>query len=1635
MLRLKQSQTHETEFIQPVDTRLNQAKDAVLTEPAVVSSSSAVSSQIVQKIKPAGNVRNDPTHNHTPAYYTGIAGPALVKCMQQESNRPAPVGLPIPTITSSSRDPRLNPNRHRHNASEPEMEHMFGNKYFSNRNENETAVYRSVVLPPIQPTPTPLSNDLGTKLDRIASPVASEPSDSSKSRNQVERLKPSEYFKRYNRTLSDPSENILSSINPGMSPRNDSTASQSRNIIDEIHSPSPSFCDNQKREESQKESKSEYNRFKPYPTKGNLNIRKPLSVRDKFWLRYFKPIDGLPNRPPIHFGRLFLSERMSVEDPKDPRLDSSRQSHYSSSSTNTVDGVAMVIDMPESTINARRFYGEAPSRASNVAIELLQDKIKRCTDTEKIIERKTVDGRMQKNVAFGLVNDSNRKVKFPNVAKNDSFNKARPVEVTKETNPRVDFQLDRAGLNENNKDERFRIDNKQIVSGKFNKESSVLHKKDIVGNCKKIEKKSTEKPLKPDKQKGCQSSAELMPRKPYSSSTSKVIEESRDSSTDSTKQKRDIKVLLVRCDGQQIGDDSINKHRSDSVQHKKPVSNHKTKDLKESNAQKRHHSSSKKNGDSDTKLPTRLPADLKKSTDKSEDKDKTKGSTSHSAQVEFCKLSDKSKDITDHSKNSDIVVNSSVCQSQKLDEKTTLKKSSKSNKKNVDNSSHHKEKESKMKQDKPRLKIASHENQADITTKSRDYKTKDKPSCNSDSKKKINASSVSHKKKDERESLETGKNAVIAAVNSKETDGGIEELKNVHSSKNTLDINAGNSMLKTGVTSKVSVKSTVEILKSEKVSVIKDSEESDSIPQKSEITLTSQVAEESVDENHKSGNVPLSKNSGKSIVVIKSPSFQVIGDVRSEILKSIKNRKSNLEEKLKSGVDSTTDFLNSEMEVDEQPGTEPVLMVPANSISTSSSTTVPVPTNSISDNSSTTVPVPTVPTNSISDSSSTTLPVPTNSISTSSSTTVPVPTVPTNSISDSSSTTVPVPTNSISDSSSTTLPVPTKSISDSSSTTIPVPTILTKCISSSTTVPVPTVQTSPNNHEQTSTGFKSSVVENHAEVVQVMAELSETIDHICEQTSTANERSVAENGTPAVQAELCETVVDSEKEKDRTMFTKSNVSDETLNPTQSGVESLQSGELQSAPELKTLDDVAAADFTADAGEIMNTGDAGEVLLEGDGSESEYPVKKSEIENRKDEEDKLLKSNLPIGASSDNIGERPMKNQCTIVKLAFSAEESILEGDGSESENVGDKSKMESSETGLKKKPTSSNAHPLGRGMKRTASPLELSANTVKKSRMSLRSSITQKDVDNLEKVEPTNVVTASPQKRQTPKKLAALSQWQSICSNWTEMSRDADEPSVNSEEGNTITQTCMKMLSEVPASEMSMLKSRYSSELKLIEQKIMEEATYTDPIKSLSESQIRKMLNQTVGSASVERELRAELEILDLEKRLAAAECSMEDLKNKLDVSKPCTLLDDELHLEERKYNLLLVQKDMHHRQMNEIKRFQKSNFVHVIPDVFLLADEIGKHISSEGMLLFLQEPTLAVDFCTRLSALKQAIENTTDELTKVDSRLKGSDEVRIKLGWFHNQRKLLLQEICCTTVGRKKRLMNDLADKLSWYQ
>ena len=716
-------------------------------------------------------------------------------------------------------------------------------------------------------------------------------------------------------------------------------------------------------------------------------------------------------------------------------------------------------------------------------------------------------------------------------------------------------------------------------------------------------------------------------------------------------------------------------------------------------------------------------------------------------------------------------------------------------------------------------------------------------------------------------------------------------------------------------------------------------------------------------------------------MVIKSSSFQVIGDVRSEILKSIKNRKSNLEEKLKSGADSTIDFLNSEMEVEEQPSTEPVLMVPANSISTSSSTTVPVPTNSISDSSSTTVPVRTVPSNSI---------------------------------------------------------------SDSSSTTIPVPTVTTNSISSSSTVPVPTVQTSPNNHEQTSTGFKSFVVENQTEAVQGMAELSETIDRICEQASTGNERSVAENETAAVQVmavELCETVVDSEKDKDPTMFTQSNVSDEnscvteTLNPTQSGVESLQSGELQSAPELKTLDDVAAADFTADAGKIMNTGDAGEVLLEGDGSESEYPVKKSEIENRKDEENKLLKSNLPIGASSDNIGERPMKNQCTIVKLACSAEESILEGDGSESENVGDKSKMESSETGVKKKPTSSNVHPLGRGMKRTASPLELSANTAKKSRMSLRSSITQKDVDNLEKVEPTNVVTASPQKHQTPKKLAALSQWQSICSNWTEMSRDADEPSVNSEEGNTITQTCMKMLSEVPASEMSMLKSRYSGELKLIEQKIMEEATYTDPIKSLSESQIRKMLNQTVGSASVERELRAELEILDLEKRLAAAECSMEDLKNKLDVSKPCTLLDDELHLEERKYNLLLVQKDMHHRQMNEIKRFQKSNFVHVIPDVFLLVDEIGKHISSEGMLLFLQEPTLAVDFCTRLSALKQAIENTTDELTKVDSRLKGSDEVRIKLGWFHNQRKLLLQEICCTTVGRKKRLMNDLADKLSWYQ
>lgn len=133
--------------------------------------------------------------------------------------------------------------------------------------------------------------------------------------------------------------------------------------------------------------------------------------------------------------------------------------------------------------------------------------------------------------------------------------------------------------------------------------------------------------------------------------------------------------------------------------------------------------------------------------------------------------------------------------------------------------------------------------------------------------------------------------------------------------------------------------------------------------------------------------------------------------------------------------------------------------------------------------------------------------------------------------------------------------------------------------------------------------------------------------------------------------------------------------------------------------------------------------------------------------------------------------------------------------------------------------------------------------------------------------------------------------------------------------------------------------------------------------------------------------------------------------------------------------DILILTREMLYDQMNELKCYQKSLSVYVVPEDLRLTRESGKYISVEGAHLFLSKSTLSVDMCIRLHSFKAEIEEMEEVLKDIPLDAEELiQDISRKLGVLHWKRKQFLSSINCT-LAQLQQLMETFATDVCWFR
>ena len=242
--------------------------------------------------------------------------------------------------------------------------------------------------------------------------------------------------------------------------------------------------------------------------------------------------------------------------------------------------------------------------------------------------------------------------------------------------------------------------------------------------------------------------------------------------------------------------------------------------------------------------------------------------------------------------------------------------------------------------------------------------------------------------------------------------------------------------------------------------------------------------------------------------------------------------------------------------------------------------------------------------------------------------------------------------------------------------------------------------------------------------------------------------------------------------------------------------------------------------------------------------------------------------------------------------------------------------------------------------------------------------------------------------------------------------------------------TCLASLANVSTSNLGKLERHMEAEVKTVEQKAALCKQYACSLDNLDESEKQQLVTDGLAEPAVVSEFAIELRLLSVLRDIDKAAADMAKIKSQFDPMCLSSSLENKYDQLERTYGNLIVCRDWYYTRMHRLRRYYKSRCLLTLPDDLRFSCEIGKCVSVEGVPLILNDCTISLHHCKRLAALLI--------LTK---RLCGScpatltQDVLQKLGWLHEERKTLLNAICCSSPQKIDHCIECLCEKLAVYK
>jgi len=92
----------------------------------------------------------------------------------------------------------------------------------------------------------------------------------------------------------------------------------------------------------------------------------------------------------------------------------------------------------------------------------------------------------------------------------------------------------------------------------------------------------------------------------------------------------------------------------------------------------------------------------------------------------------------------------------------------------------------------------------------------------------------------------------------------------------------------------------------------------------------------------------------------------------------------------------------------------------------------------------------------------------------------------------------------------------------------------------------------------------------------------------------------------------------------------------------------------------------------------------------------------------------------------------------------------------------------------------------------------------------------------------------------------------------------------------------------------------------------------------------------------------------------------------------------------------------------------------------------MGRHVSAEGVLLFVRRLSMSVDDWVQLLALSTELGRLRLSLNSMAS---SELQLDITAGWLHRRRRRVLRSVCCSTEQHRDDMLDTCQQKLTQYR